>query len=236
MCGLTACLGSRPDGEADAAWVADATAALSPSRTRRRRLLRGPRRRARRCAGSPIMDRTAGGHQPMRSADGRYASSSTARSTTSASSARGSPAEGAASARAVTRRSSSSCSRGAAARRCDRAPRHVRLRPLGQRRRRAPRRPRPVRHQAAVLLAGRTASSGSRRRRRRSSADGALSRSTRTRCDATSPSSSYRRRTPMSPDVRALAPGHMLTARPGEAPSARTLRADRAPPRAGAAA
>jgi asparagine synthase (glutamine-hydrolysing) len=71
VCGLTACLAARPGGEADAAWVRSATALLAH---------RGPDDWAlfteagvalgvRRLA---IRDRTPAGHQPMRSADGRF--------------------------------------------------------------------------------------------------------------------------------------------------------------------
>ena len=71
VCGLTARLGRPADTAKDAAWVAEATAALSH---------RGPDDAGfyegdgvalgvRRLA---IMDPTARGHQPMRSADGRY--------------------------------------------------------------------------------------------------------------------------------------------------------------------
>jgi asparagine synthase (glutamine-hydrolysing) len=71
VCGLTACLASRAGGEADTAWVAEATALLAH---------RGPDDAGLYAGGGvalglrrlAILDPTARGHQPMRSADGRY--------------------------------------------------------------------------------------------------------------------------------------------------------------------
>jgi asparagine synthase (glutamine-hydrolysing) len=71
VCGLTACLASRVDAAVDAAWVAEATAAQShrgPDDVgfyEGNGLALGFRRLA-------IMDPTVRGHQPMRSADGRF--------------------------------------------------------------------------------------------------------------------------------------------------------------------